>query len=256
VSWGPPPDPTDRRPLSGIKVLDLARAIAAPTIGRICSALGATVIRVSSSTNTELPITLIDGCIGKISADINLKTFEGKKKLMELIKDADVFVDGYRPSVLEHLGFGRDAVMGLVANRDKGIVYCQENCYGWKGPWVTRPGWAQIADTVCTNQFFPPRILIDGFQITGIGLGIGRFHGYDEAHIFPGPNADYLYVRHYLGVSPSLPPTVKSAGTNETTTSIELDTPVSPASYTPSSFAAKSAAHTQCNVLLSSQAYR
>jgi hypothetical protein len=149
VSWdGYPGDPSDPRPLSGLKVLDLSRAIAAPTIGRICAALGATVIRVSSSTNSELPITLIDGCIGKTSIDVNLKTFEGRKTLLELIKDADVFVDGYRPSVLEHLGFGRDAVLGVVANREKGIVYCQENCYGWKGPWATRAGWAQIADSV------------------------------------------------------------------------------------------------------------
>ncbi|KAI8937387.1 hypothetical protein NX059_006591 [Plenodomus lindquistii] len=176
VSWDSfPVDPSDRRPLSGLKVLELARAIAAPTIGRVCAALGATVIRVSSSVNTELPITLMDGCLGKLSIDINLKTFEGRKKLLSLVQDADVFIDGYRPSVLEHLGFGRDAVLGLVANRDKGIVYCQENCYGWKGPWVIRPGWAQIADTIC-----------------GIGLDIGRFHGFDEAHIFPGPNADYL----------------------------------------------------------------
>ncbi|KAK5047058.1 hypothetical protein LTR84_007000 [Exophiala bonariae] len=176
VSWeNVPHDPSDRRPLSGIKVLDLSRAIAAPTIGRVCAALGATTIRVSCSDNTELPITLMDGCLGKTCVDINLKTFEGRKKLLELIQEADVFVDGYRPAVLEHLGFGRDAVLGLVANRQKGIVYCQENCYGWKGPWVTRSGWAQIADTVC-----------------GIGLNIGRFHGYDEPHIFPGPNADYL----------------------------------------------------------------
>ncbi|KIV82925.1 hypothetical protein PV11_04990 [Exophiala sideris] len=176
VPWDRVPfDPNDRRPLSGIKVLDLARAIAAPTIGRVCAALGATVIRVSCSTNTELPITLIDGCIGKTSVDINLKTFEGRKRLLDLIQEADVFIDGYRPAVLEHLGFGRDAVLGLVAKRDRGIVYCQENCYGWKGPWTIRPGWAQIADTVC-----------------GIGLDIGRFNGFDEAHIFPGPNADYL----------------------------------------------------------------
>ncbi|KAL6228856.1 hypothetical protein BDW75DRAFT_250532 [Aspergillus navahoensis] len=176
VSWDNVPfNPADPRPLSGIKVLELARAIAAPTIGRVCASLGATVIRVSCSTNTELPITLMDGCLGKTSVDINLKTFEGRKKLLELIRDADVFIDGYRPAVLEHLGFGRDAIFGLVADRKKGIVYCQENCYGWKGPWATRPGWAQIADTVC-----------------GVGLDIGRFNGFNEPHIFPGPNADYL----------------------------------------------------------------
>ena len=93
-------------------------------------------------------MTLIDGCTGKICVDINLKTFEGRLKLMELIKDADVFIDGYRPAVMEHLGFGRDSVLGLCAKRDRGMIYIQENCYGWKGPWTTRPGWAQIADCV------------------------------------------------------------------------------------------------------------
>jgi crotonobetainyl-CoA:carnitine CoA-transferase CaiB-like acyl-CoA transferase len=79
-------------------------------IGRVLAALGATVIRVPCATNTELPITLIDGCLGKTSVGINLKKFDGRKKLMELIEDADVFIDGYRPAVMEHLGFGRDAV--------------------------------------------------------------------------------------------------------------------------------------------------
>jgi hypothetical protein len=152
VSWDTVPfDPLDRRPLSGIKVLELARAIAGPTIGKMCASLGATVIRVSCSKNTELPITLMDGCLGKISIDIDLKTFDGRKKLLDLVQEADVFIDGYRPAVLEHLGFGRDAILGLVANRNRGIVYCQENCYGWKGPWMTRPGWAQIADTVSSR---------------------------------------------------------------------------------------------------------
>lgn len=138
--------------------------------------LGADVIRVSSSTNSELPFTLIDGCIGKTSVDLNLKTFSGRKTLLELIADADVVVDGYRPGVMEHLGFGRDAVLGLVAHRDKGIVYCQENCYGWKGPWSSRAGWAQIADAV-----------------SGVAIDVGRFNGFDdEAQIFPGPNVDYL----------------------------------------------------------------
>lgn len=199
VSWDSiSSDPNDRRPLSGLKVLDLSRAIAAPTIGRVCAALGATTIRVSCASNTELPITLMDGCLGKTSVDINLKTFEGRKKLLELIEEADVFVDGYRPSVLEHLGFGRDAVLGLVANRQRGIVYCQENCYGWKGPWATRPGWAQIADTVrspVVSEFLASHIrspLLTMSQACGIAMNIGRFHGYEEAQIFPGPNADYL----------------------------------------------------------------
>jgi hypothetical protein len=143
-------DPADRRPLSGIKVLELARAIAGPTIGKVCASLGATVIRISCSSISELPITLMEGCLGKTSVDVDLKSYEGRKKLLSLIRDADVFIDGYRPAVLEHLGFGRDAVLGLVANRKTGIVYCQENCYGWTGPWMARPGWAQIADTVRT----------------------------------------------------------------------------------------------------------
>lgn len=92
--------------------MNLLRTIAAPTIGKFCSASSATVIKVSSEVVSKFPMTLIDGYAGKICVDINYKTFEGRLKLMELIKDS---------------------VLGLCAKHDRGIIYVQQTCYGWKG---------------------------------------------------------------------------------------------------------------------------
>jgi len=138
---------SDRRPLSGIKVLDLTRVIAGPSISRILSLLGADVLRVSSDT---LPDTflLYDTQIGKRDTRLNLKSKEGKLQLRQLLEDTDVLLDGFRPGALEKLGFGRVMLREIAKRRERGIVHARENCYGWKGDWSHRSGWQQIADAV------------------------------------------------------------------------------------------------------------
>jgi hypothetical protein len=57
-------------------------------------------------------------------------------------------VDGYRPGVIDRLGFGRQAIFDLVNDRPCGIIHERGNCYGRYGPWVPRSGWQQISDAV------------------------------------------------------------------------------------------------------------
>jgi hypothetical protein len=71
-----------------------------------------------------------------------------EKKLMINSKEADVVVEGYRPSVMEKYGLGRDDIFDLVKDRGRGIIHVKENCYGWNGPWQGRSGWQQISDAV------------------------------------------------------------------------------------------------------------
>ncbi|KAF5615604.1 acyl transferase carnitine dehydratase [Fusarium tjaetaba] len=106
---------TDRySPLAGIKVLDLSRVIAAPAVSKILSVLGADVIRVSCSRLPEYSATMPDLQTGKRDVDIDLKTIEGRQTLSELIKDADVLVDGYRPGALAKLGFDSKSLRATV----------------------------------------------------------------------------------------------------------------------------------------------
>lgn len=80
------------------------------------------------------------------TVDLDLKKDGDLSKLKELIKEADVFIQGYRPGVFAKKGLGLHDVLEMASNRGKGIVYVEENCYGPDGPFHDRPGWQQIAD--------------------------------------------------------------------------------------------------------------
>ncbi|OKL60683.1 hypothetical protein UA08_04209 [Talaromyces atroroseus] len=163
-----------RKILEGIKVLELCRIIAGPTITRILAEYGANVLKITSPNLSDVPFFQVDGNMGKHAADLDLKTAEGRRKFEKLLADVDVFVDGYRPGALEKLGYGPDKLAELAEKRGKGIIYVNENCFGYKGEWAGRPGWQQIADCV-----------------TGIAWAQGQFMGLDTPVVPPFPISDY-----------------------------------------------------------------
>jgi crotonobetainyl-CoA:carnitine CoA-transferase CaiB-like acyl-CoA transferase len=149
-----PPSPEgNQKILKGIKVLELCRIIAGPTITRILAEYGADVLKVTSPNLSDVPFFQVDGNMGKHAADLDLKTAEGKAEFEKLLAGVDVFVDGYRPGALGKLGYGPEKLAELAGKRGKGIIYVNENCFGYKGEWAGRPGWQQIADCVCFPLF-------------------------------------------------------------------------------------------------------
>ncbi|EFQ34825.1 CoA-transferase family III [Colletotrichum graminicola M1.001] len=170
----PLPVTSDRRILSGVKVLELCRIIAGPVIGRILAEYGADVLKITSPNLSDVPFFQVDGNMGKHAADLDLKTEEGRRQFEELLAEADVVLDGYRPGALEKLGYGATALTNLAKERGKGFVYVNENCFGYQGEWSHRPGWQQIADCV-----------------SGVAWEQGRFMGLDEPVVPPFPISDY-----------------------------------------------------------------
>jgi crotonobetainyl-CoA:carnitine CoA-transferase CaiB-like acyl-CoA transferase len=144
------PKSTSKSPriLDGIKVLELCRIIAGPTISRILAEYGADVIKVTGPGLSDVPFFQVDGNMGKHAAEIDLKSSEGRKIFESLLTDVDIIIDGYRPGALDKLGYGPKAMAKMAEKRGKGIVYVNENCFGYVGEWATRPGWQQIADCV------------------------------------------------------------------------------------------------------------
>lgn len=138
-----------KRPLAGLKVVDLTRVIAGPTITVSLAEMGASVMRVTGPKIVDFENVFHDLNWGKWNAHLDLKDEKDKARLRELILEADVVVDGYRPGVMGRLGFGREAIFDLVKGRDRGIIHLRENCYGWHGPWSHRSGWQGISDAVC-----------------------------------------------------------------------------------------------------------
>ncbi|KAI3556369.1 CoA-transferase family III [Colletotrichum abscissum] len=176
TSTPPAPLPTtsDKRVLSGVKVLELCRIIAGPVIGRILAEYGADVLKITSPNLSDVPFFQVDGNMGKHAADLDLKTEEGRKHFETLLAEADVVLDGYRPGALEKLGYGATALTKLAKERGKGFVYVNENCFGYQGEWCQRPGWQQIADCV-----------------SGVAWAQGQFMGLDEPVVPPFPISDY-----------------------------------------------------------------
>lgn len=206
--WWTPVDghTSPARPLFGLKVLDLTRIIASPAITRDLAELGASVLRITSPNVPDMTHFLADMGWGKWNAHLDLTKAEDRAKLRELVEECDVVVDGYRPGVMRKWGFGKDDILDMFKDKEKGVIYVRENCYGWNGPWSYKSGWQQISDAVNLISYLHHILLtlmIDLFpQNCGISLEFGRAMGIDEAVNPVFPNADFwLALLSYLLIS-------------------------------------------------------
>ena len=140
----PEPLPKEGRPLSGIRALDLTRILAGPMAARTLAEHGADVLMVTAERLPQIPEHVLDTSHGKRSCFLDLLQREGGNRLRTLIREADVFSQGYRPGVIAKLGFGPEEVAALRP----GIVYASINCYGAEGSFSQRGGWEQVAQTM------------------------------------------------------------------------------------------------------------
>lgn len=127
--WPDSPQTSSQRPLAGLKVVELTRVIAGPSIGRQLAELGASVMRVSAPHLPDFTGMHPDLNWGKWNCFLDLREDVDRHKLAALIMDADIVLDGYRPGVFEKYGFGRDNVIAMCKGRPRGIIYARENCY-------------------------------------------------------------------------------------------------------------------------------
>jgi crotonobetainyl-CoA:carnitine CoA-transferase CaiB-like acyl-CoA transferase len=139
----PRPWPAGDRPLAGLRVLDLSRVIAGPVAGRTLAAHGADVLLVSGPDLPAIPWLSIDTGRGKLSSFVELRSEQGRTVLRELLAQADVFSQGYRPRALAALGFAAED----AARISPGIVYVSLSAYGSSGPWAERRGFDSLVQT-------------------------------------------------------------------------------------------------------------
>lgn len=172
--WSDSPQTSAKRPLAGLKVVDLTRVIAAPAMTRGLAELGASVMRITAEHVTDMSSLHVDMNWGKWNAHLDFRKEEDRKKLETLVRDADVVVQGYRPGVLDKYGFSPEGLLELTRDRERGLIVVRENCYGWYGPWSYRSGWQQISDANC-----------------GVSMEFGRAMGNDEPVTPVFPNSDF-----------------------------------------------------------------
>jgi len=139
----PWPAPAGDRPLSGLRVLDLSRVIAGPVAGRTLAAHGADVMLVASPDLPAIPWLVIDTGRGKLSCHLDLKSEQGRAGLRDLLREADIFSQGYRPQALAALGFAPHDVAAI----SPGIINVSLSAYGHVGPWAERRGFDSLVQT-------------------------------------------------------------------------------------------------------------
>jgi crotonobetainyl-CoA:carnitine CoA-transferase CaiB-like acyl-CoA transferase len=139
----PKPWPTGDRPLAGIRVLDLSRVIAGPVAGRTLAAHGADVLLISGPDLPAIPWLTIDTGRGKLTSFVELRSEQGRGALRDLLAEADIFSQGYRPHAIARLGFSPDE----AASINPGIVYVTLSAYGHAGPWAERRGFDSLVQT-------------------------------------------------------------------------------------------------------------
>ncbi len=109
----PRPLPKSDRPLGGVRVLDLTRVLAGPTSGRVLAENGAEVLHIAAPHLPYQTEILMDTGHGKRCAWIDLREPAGIATLEGLVREADVFTQGYRPGTLAARGFSPERVAEL-----------------------------------------------------------------------------------------------------------------------------------------------
>ena len=133
--------------MAGLVVVDFTQFFAGPIVTQSLAELGAEVIKVEFAPTGDpgryLPLVknqrsgyFIQQNTGKKSLCVDLKTTEGKRLVLDLIKKADVLVENYAPGAIARLGFGWDAVRALNPR----LIMCSVSAFGQSGPLSNMPG--------------------------------------------------------------------------------------------------------------------
>ncbi|MDY6824618.1 MAG: CaiB/BaiF CoA-transferase family protein [Thermodesulfobacteriota bacterium] len=157
--------------LTGIKVVDLSRLLPGPYCSMILADHGARVIAVEDKRFLADGLFLSTVNRNKEHITLDLKSEQGKAIFFQLIADADVVLEGFRPGVVEKLGVDYKA----VSEKNPKIVYCSVSGYGQIGANRDRSGhdanylaMAGVLDLIGENNRQP---VIPGVQFADIAGG-------------------------------------------------------------------------------------
>ena len=142
-------------PLSGLKVVELARILAGPWAGQMLADLGADVIKVESPEGDDTrqwgpPFVEREGdrsaayfhsCNrGKRSISVDFRTPEGQQTIRDLVADADILIENFKVGGLRKYGLDYASLSEI----NPGLIYCSITGFGQDGPYAHRAGYDYI----------------------------------------------------------------------------------------------------------------
>ena len=133
------------RPYEGLKVIDFSQGVAGPYCGMILAQYGAEVIKIEPKDGDwarnlgqeygQHSAFSVTANLGKKSIVFDLKNKKSQPILDKFIKECDVFIEGFRPGVIERLGYGYKRLKKINPK----LIYLSISGFGQKGPMSTKP---------------------------------------------------------------------------------------------------------------------
>ena len=148
-----------KQALAGLKVIDFSQLLKGPYATQMLGDLGADVIKIERYGSGDIyrGMTFFNQWIAgdespcfmawnrnKRSIAIDMKKEAGKKIILQLIEQADIVVENFRPGVMERLGYGYEALKKINPK----IIYCSASGWGSDGPYLKRPGQDLLVQSV------------------------------------------------------------------------------------------------------------
>ncbi len=170
-------DPAARGAMDGVRVVDLSRLVAGNVLTKVFSDHGAEVVKVEPPEGDTLRAWRVGGvetswktiCRNKKSVALDLKRAEGIAVVKALVKDAAIFVESFRPGVLEAMGLPPQELLAI----NPALVIVRISGWGQDGPFQHKPGFGTLVEGysgfAAVNGFddrepvLPPMFMGDAF---------------------------------------------------------------------------------------------
>jgi formyl-CoA transferase len=176
---------TARKPLEGVRVLELGQLIAGPFAGKFFADFGAEVVKIEPPEGGDplrqwrklhrgTSLWWYVQARNKKSVTVNLRLAEGQEVVRRLARDTDVLIENFRPGTLEKWGLGYER----LAAENPGLVMLRLSGFGQDGPMRDQAGFGSIGESMGGLRYvtgFPDRPPVR--PNLSIGDAIASLHG-------------------------------------------------------------------------------
>ena len=208
-------------PLRNIRVIELGQVIAGPFCGQMLGDFGADVIKIEPPRTGDVlrqwgagddpggSVWWQVAARNKRSVTIDLRTEEGQQLVADLVADADVLIENFRPGTLEKWNLGWEKLHALNPR----LILVRVSGYGQTGPYAKRPGYAAVGEAMGGLRSLtgypdrpPVRVGVSlGDSLAGLFAALGTLAALEDRHTTGlGQIVDASIYESVLAVTESL----------------------------------------------------